>query len=370
MSAHARFGPSGYNGWSNCVDWASDPTPSKWAEAGTLAHEVGACLLLGQKTPDVGIDVLRDMQDYADWVQSQRTHDSELHVEIPLDISWMTGEANAKGTADAVIVDYKNRSLTVIDLKTGRRRVNATDNGQLQMYAAAAVAFFTDAAIAVDGEPGEALFDKVNTMIYQASIDHIDTHTIAVNELMGWAQAVRPAKTIRPGVKQCQWCMKKAECESYANWVHTKVDAIDPKKPGLDLTKLSESYKVVDAIESWCRAVKDAAKRTLENGEQLPGFKLVQGRYGNRKWTDEDTVEALMKNMRLKRDLIYKKQLITPTAATDTLKSELSSKQWEQLQQHVIRKEPSLQIAPISDHRGAYEKPQFEKLDALEDAKL
>ncbi len=354
MSTHAKYGPSGYNGWSNCSDFTSDSTPSIYSEAGTLAHEVAAAILEGEKTPNVGIDVLRAMQDYADWVQGQRSDTTELHVELSMDISFMTGEQGAKGTADCVLVDWDNRVITVIDLKTGHRRVNAEDNGQLQMYAAAAVALFNDMHVALNGPTENGAFDTVHTIIYQSSIDHIDQHSMSVNELMGWAGAIRPAKTIRPGPKQCQWCAKKAECESYAAWVHTKVNQFDPETQAANrVEKLSESFKSVDAIESWCKAVKAAAKKQLADGGVLPGFKLVQGKAGNRKWQDDFVVEELMKGMRLKKDLIYKSTLITPTAATDVLKGKLSRKQWEVLQNHITRKEPSLQIAPDTDARPA-----------------
>jgi len=354
MSTHAKYGPSGYNGWSNCSAYESDSTPNVYSEAGTLAHEVAACILQGEKTPNVGIDVLRNMQDYADWVLGQCTPTTEMHVEISMDISFMTGEQGAKGTADCVLVDWDNRTISIIDLKTGHRRVNAEDNGQLQMYAAAAVALFNDMHAVINGETESGAFDTVHTIIYQSSIDHIDQHSMSVKELMGWAGAIRPAKTIRPGPKQCQWCAKKAECESYASWVHAKVNNFDPETQEANRTeKLSESFKSVDAIESWCKAVKTAAKKQLVDGGELPGFKLVQGKAGNRKWQDETAVAELMKGMRLKKDLMYKSTLITPTAATDILKSKLSRKQWETLQNHITRKEPVLQIAPDNDARPA-----------------
>jgi len=182
----------------------------------------------------------------------------------------------------------------------------------------------------------------------------ISTSTQCPLELMGWAGAIRPAKTIRPGPKQCQWCAKKAECESYASWVHAKVNNFDPETQEANrVEKLSESFKSVDAIESWCKAVKTAAKKQLVDGGELPGFKLVQGKAGNRKCQDETAVAELMKGMRLKKDLMYKSTLITPTAATDILKSKLSRKQWETLQNHITRKEPVLQIAPDNDARPA-----------------
>jgi len=357
MSAHAKFGPSGYNGWSQCSEWASDPTPSKWAAAGTLAHEVAAALLLGEKTPNVGIDVLRDMQDYADWVNGQCTGSTEKHVELAMDISWMTGEEDAKGTADAVLVDYERRSITVIDLKTGRKRVNAKDNGQLQMYAAAAVSLFTEMHRLIDDTQPNP-FDTVHTIIYQPMLDHIDQWSISVGELMGWAQAIRPAKTIRAGTKQCQWCMKKAECESFARWVNVKVDQtnIDDRQ-NLRAATLADAYGSVDAIRGWCSAVEEAAKQLLVDGQDLPGYKLVQGSRGSRKWTDTGEVENLLKHMRLKREVMYKTDLITPTTAERLLKSKtLNSNQWSQLQELITRDGTALKVVPETDKRpGASE---------------
>jgi RecB family exonuclease len=54
----------------------------------------------------------------------------------------MTGEKDAIGTADAIVV--RGDELIVIDLKTGRNKVEAFCNKQLTIYALAALKALAD----------------------------------------------------------------------------------------------------------------------------------------------------------------------------------------------------------------------------------
>ena len=44
-------------------------------------------------------------------------------------------------------------------------------------------------------------------------------------------------------------------------------------------------------------------ERRLFDGEPIPGWKVVQGKRGNRSWTDEEAVKAKLKQLRqMKKD--------------------------------------------------------------------
>ena len=75
-----------------------------------------------------------------------------LFVEQQLDISWITGEEDAVGTADAIVV--RDGELIVIDLKTGHNNVDAKENDQLMGYAAAALrAYQLGQLVALENTP-------------------------------------------------------------------------------------------------------------------------------------------------------------------------------------------------------------------------
>lgn len=135
-------------------------TPGPAASLGTFMHHVAATALeqhkdakayLGYKETVEGIDFEFDeemaalVQTYLDTVWTYVGLDGELFVEQELDISWITGEPNAIGTADAVIV--RNGELCVIDLKTGRNGVDARENDQLLIYAMAALKAYNEGAL-------------------------------------------------------------------------------------------------------------------------------------------------------------------------------------------------------------------------------
>lgn len=157
-SRHALAGPSKAYQWVPCpgsiamaVRGAYPRTSSKNAAVGTFMHHAAATALtefknandfLGYTEVVDGFEFTFDeehadiVQTYLDTVRTYAGVDGELYVECELDISWITGEKGAVGTADAIIV--KGDELIVIDLKTGRNKVSAEKNSQLTIYAMAA----------------------------------------------------------------------------------------------------------------------------------------------------------------------------------------------------------------------------------------
>lgn len=85
------------------------------------------------------------VQAYCDTVWNHVGDTGELFVEQQLDISSVTGEVDAVGTADAIVV--RDGELVVIDLKTGRNNVEAKGNHQLIIYALAALKAYNEGTL-------------------------------------------------------------------------------------------------------------------------------------------------------------------------------------------------------------------------------
>jgi Holliday junction resolvase len=357
-------------------------TSSKFADQGTAAHELAAWALesgnnatayLGRLIAtdehefEVDDDMAANVQTYLDLVRSI-VQGGELLVEQRVDFSHIVRVPDQGGTADAIIL--LEDEIVVIDLKYGRGvRVDAQDNEQLKIYALGALAAFD---LVAD-------YKRVRTIIAQPRLNNISEAVYTIDELVQFAEHVGKRATIaiklvdnkdeaynhlEPGEKQCQWCKAKPNCPKLAAHVEdvvghdfgylTSPSADVDKMLGLSTTPLSDKMLAVDLIEDWCKAVRAETERRLFDGVPVPGFKLVEGKRGNRKWAKPADVETTLKSMRLKVEEMYDFTLISPTTAEKLHKAgTIGVRQWPRLQELITQSEGKPSVAPESDKRPA-----------------
>lgn len=365
MTTHAVLSPSSAARWMRCpgsvaLSKGLPDNSSRDANEGTAAHELAAmCLtnnldavaylgrLIGGFTVD--IDMASAVQVYVDFV---RRITGDRYVEQRLSISHITAEKDAAGTSDAVVLDTDNDTLWVVDLKFGRGvKVFAENNEQLQIYALAAL------------EEYGFLFEpaKVCVAIVQPRIDHIDVWELTTDELRGFgvlasdaARATSEADApLVPGTKQCKFCRAKATCPALRQQVVEQFECLQPPADG-DSGQLATAMSKVDLIEDWCRAVRAETERRLFAGEAVSGWKLVAGRRGSRKWSDETGAIEVMKSMRMRQDQMFDFKVISPTTAEKLAKAgEIGERQWPRLQSLITQDEGRPSVAPESDKRQA-----------------
>jgi hypothetical protein len=279
-----------------------------------------------------------------------------LLVEQRVPIGHITGEEGAGGTSDAIVVDTANRALFVIDLKFGMAvKIDAGDNPQLMLYALG--------ALEQCDQLGE--YDQVCMVIHQPRLNHVSEHWIYVGDLWAFkrrvteaAEATRqPDAPLVPGEKQCRFCKAKAVCPALAAEVAEVVSGsatldefVAPDTTTGD-NYLSVAMSKVELVEHWCKAVRAEVERRLLAGQSVDGYKLVEGKRGNRKWNNETEVEALFKSFRLRQDEMYDYSLISPTKAEKLLKD--TPKRWERAQALISRAEGKPSVAPATDKRSA-----------------
>jgi hypothetical protein len=197
MSGHAKLSPSSAARWMSCpgsvtLSEGIEDKSSKNADEGTMMHYFAAsCLVtgvdavayIGVACEETGLRLnekqAKDVQFYVDHVRDiVKATGGELRVEQRLPIGWLTGEEDAHGTADAVIVTFDE--LIIVDAKFGYKLVDADDNPQLMIYAAAA---YDELKIAYD-------FKRVRIAISQPRLMAKPEFTFSMAELYGFIEQV------------------------------------------------------------------------------------------------------------------------------------------------------------------------------------
>lgn len=384
---HALLAPSASSRWLRCpasVIWTSRAPrgeSSAFAQEGTWAHALAERYLRAgiDGTPDsevrftdeevtaivaAGLDPDDFVPPVLEYVNYVRSIPGMLLVEQELDLEQITGEKGAKGTSDAVVID-ESGELHIIDLKYGRgEQVEADHNSQLAIYAGAALAafgFMADLKI-------------VNLHIVQPRLDHAVVWTAPLDVFEPFLEDIRKgaAKALRlfeavgdgapaeseyhPGPVACRWCSFRGQCGALAGYALTSagLELPDSIKPKIDGEALADLLARVDLIQSWLKDLGATAHDALLSGEKIPGYKLVEGRAGPRKWSDEGKAEKLLKGWKVPAEVRYVKSLISPTAAEKLVKQKtLTADQWRDLNSVITREPGKLTVVPESDKRPA-----------------
>lgn len=369
MTEHARFAPSGAHRWLRClgsVDLEAQfpDTSSAYAEEGTTAHEMLSGLLLLQPPPK---DNDPEMLEFISGVALNIFKAAEgktMLLDQKIDFSHVVWIPDQFGTADVVIFDAD--TLEIHDLKYGMGvPVVAKENEQLGIYALGALKQYD-----VFGD-----FKKVKLVIHMPRLEYVSEWEVDIEKLNFFADVVKTATDrirqgnapFNPGEKQCRFCKAKHGCEALKMSVYETVgagfDVVDENDPTpmvldnprtVDAAGLASRMSLVGLVEDWCKAVRAAVEIELLAGRPVEGWKLVEGRMGNRKWADENEIETVLKSMRLKVEEMYDLKLISPTTAEKLAKKKIIGPvQWEKLQKQITRSPGAPSVAPAASERSA-----------------
>lgn len=428
---HAKLSPSSAHRWSSCTASvaAQEGRPNEGSEAarlGTTGHQMLEELLTGvtsdaqsylgrtlgfydghgehwQDTDHLvcdnllshRVEVTQELIDAVVTAQQFVLQQAELVggaviAEQQVPIGHITGEEDARGTSDVVILT--DDTIAVWDLKLGRGKVTAYDvvtpahqdivtnamvpevvrpNLQLAIYALGAL------------EQHGLLYDFkfVKLGIIQPFLNHVSEWSGTVEELRAVgaflsakAEETRTNPKHDPSPDNCHFCRASGNCAAQTEMVmNLALEGFDSQgpQPRKSLTvQLGQAYSLVPLVRDWADAVEAQVAEKLHAGEPVQrddgvGYKLVAGKRGARKWEDEAAAEAELRRMRVKRDQMYKLKLISPTDAEklatppkvkkgqEPLPAELGPTQWKRLQQYITQSDGGPVIALETDPRPA-----------------
>lgn len=441
---HASLSPSSAHRWTDCTasPGAQEGRPNESSAAsrhGTCGHQIGAeCLESGKDAnsyvgrtmlfwfnPETGKrgecwegelpigarteytevvteELAQATQSYINFVRHQRdVLGATIIVEQQVPIGHLTGEEDARGTSDCILIT--DEEIVCIDLKLGRGKVMAYDvlepagydlitgdptppvlrmNLQAALYVAGAIEKY--------GAMGT--FRRVTAIIVQPYLNHVSQYGCAIEEhkaLCEWlkerAEATRSNPEFKPSSDNCFFCKARYDCHARNRLVlETCLDGFDDvptarPKP-ISVVRLGDLYDKVEMIRKWCADVEAKVEDEMNAGRPVirsDGVRYVfkVGKKGSKEWDNPQGVEALMKSWRIKDDLMYVKKLITPTQAEKIAdakkgrrkegepKKPIGKIHWNTLLGHIRQADGKPVIAPETDPRPVYVPPQ----DGLEE---
>ena len=333
------------------------PRPSsRYADEGTLCHSIMEGVLahecqpedfIGDKLGDVTVTAelietkIRPALEALDLIDPGRemTYECEATVGFGDALPGVFGSADLIGRigSTAIVLDWKFGDGVDVAVK---------ENPQAMFYAAAAmrtpkVAWAFKDVTSIDCIIVQPTADTP-VKVWRTTPDRIRAFErqlfAAVKEAMG------PDPSMQSG-DHCRWCAAKPICPLLTGAVDR---ALKTSLQNIDAARLGEMLEQAPMIEEYLASARALAQQLLENGEPVPGFKLVQKR-ATRQWINADEAKAALSRLGLDETELTETKLVSPAQAEKALKK----RKIELPDELVVAVSTGTTLAPEKDPRPA-----------------
>lgn len=337
---HAVLSASSSHKWLVCTPSArlEEQFPNRtsdYMEEGTLAHEIAEFKVKSYFLEAVSKtaytrrlnklknaeyfneEMLRHTDVYLEYIKEEALKTGTrpfIAVEQKIDYSKYVPEGF--GTADCILIN--SNTLQIIDFKYGKGvKVDAEDNPQLKLYALAALEQF-------------GMFyniENIKLSIVQPRLDNISEFTLLKDELVEWGitTVIPQAQKAFMGLgdfkqgAQCRFCKAKGACEFRAHENMKVVEEIENAQNTacktcqlLDNNELSEFLMRTEGVDDWIKDLRAYALDQVLKGENIPGYKAVEGK-SNRKIVDQDKAFEILRASGIDEAMLYERKPLTLT---------------------------------------------------------
>jgi len=301
------------------------PQPSnKYADEGTLLHNVIAEIVMSDKKPEeflhtkyndqvLTLDLIDNKLVPALAALDVIDPNKEMEIEAETRVGFGDLLPDVFGSTD--LIGRIGKRAVVLDWKFGDGvAVEVEDNPQLMFYAAAAMRT-EETKWAFDG------VEEIECVIVQppqvkrwvttpARIAQFEKDLVKAVKL-----AQQPNAELKIG-DHCRWCAAKPICPQMTGAVDR---ALKTSIDGLDAPTISAYLKNADMLEQWITDLRALALQMLDSGARLPDYKLVAKR-AIRQWTDEDKAKVALFAYGLTESEVMETSIISPAKAEKALK--------------------------------------------------
>lgn len=332
MGDHALLSASSSHRWLHCPPSARleeklPESKSDYAAEGSLAHEIAELKLrkyciepMGARTfnarmkkfremPLFQEEMLKHIDTYLDYIAGVlHGFSSPPYVAAEKKCDYSAYAPEGFGTGDCIIIG--GSILHIIDFKYGKGvPVSAKDNPQMKLYAL--------------GAYNEYSFlypiDTVKMTIIQPRLDIISEDSISIQELLIWGEGIKPIAKMafngdgeyNPG-EHCRFCRAKALCRGRADHYLSLEEFQKMKDPLISNEEVGQILQRAQGIAAWVKNLEDYGLNECLQGNDIPGWKAVEGR-ATRQFISQDKAFKVLIDNGIEETMLYERKPLTLT---------------------------------------------------------